>query len=88
MAARTLDLVLGLWLLTSGLVWPRTPASTANAVAVGALERGADVGLRRADEAGHLEVDAADGLARRRHPWDVCLGVRERTSPQGAGDCE
>lgn len=37
MAARTLTLMLGLWLFFSAFAWPRTPASFANAAAVGVL---------------------------------------------------
>jgi hypothetical protein len=37
MAARTLNLLLGLWLFSSAFTFPRTPASMRNALAVGAL---------------------------------------------------
>lgn len=35
MTARTLTLLLGLWLFVSAFIWPRAPASAANAGAVG-----------------------------------------------------
>ncbi len=35
MTARTLTLLLGLWLFVSAFTWPRTPASAASAAAVG-----------------------------------------------------
>jgi hypothetical protein len=37
MAARTINLILGLWLFSSAFMLPRTPASMRNVLAVGAL---------------------------------------------------